>query len=157
MNQDYVHVGVFVECLNPLRETPHTVDGCVNANCTNYHNEIRAPYCGECGSPFGQFAVIQREPSVEWYVVSVNIDEALFPAILSNKGGYDIWLPNKSVDGGAGIDTEETGEVVDIPAETRAAHIANFERGLSAGLAGLREAYGAENVTVRWGVVTYTN
>jgi hypothetical protein len=156
MNRDYVHVGVYVECINPESKSPVMRRRCERQNCLIYYEPTSTLFCGNCGAPTVEYqAGTESFPTINPW--EIEIEEALFvpPNILLP--GVDIWLPNLS-GFNTYFETNNYWEVTDLPQieRVRASHMHNFEVHFSAALEGLRAAYGPANVTVKWGIVRYS-
>ena len=65
----------------------------------------------------------------------------------------DIWIPNH----GGGVDVDmDSVTALELTPHMRTLHLDTFEATYAVAIAVLIAAYGADNVTVKWGVVKYT-
>jgi hypothetical protein len=156
-NSNYIHVGVYVECINPVSERPIMRKRCEQMNCLRYGKITEMPFCGGCGAPTAEFqSGVDGISSVNPW--GIEIDQMLSCQQIPNLAGADVWLPNiggKAVEFPIDLDYSDVIDIPD-PTKTRAAHIAEFEQYFGEAVQGLRAAYGDDNVTVKWGIVTYS-
>lgn len=150
--QDYIHIGVFVECVNLKVEKFSEIKSCGNQACGNYLKMSLDMFCRWCGTPIGVHHVSASAEQVDKWEVSSQIDEALSCCIVEGSVN-DIWIPNHG--GGVEIDTENVS-ALELSPHMRSLHLDTFGTLYADALAGLIRAYGEDSVTVKWGVVKYT-
>jgi hypothetical protein len=155
--ETHLRFGAYAECINPVTRHPVMARRCINSSCVLEGKKTDTPFCGYCGKPTAEYQTgTQSIPAVNHW--DIDVDETLFHHEIYGMEGVDIWLSNIS---GVGvefnIDIDGDGGVLEIPdpAHSMASHIANFMQHYAPALDMLREAYGADNVKVKWGVVTY--
>lgn len=157
----YTYIGPYVRCESRTYTAMQTTLACIDPLCARYEREISTPYCPSCGG--------KREPHGVERVVDAVDTSALFDAMdgalttLIDDPRYDpsapntplhFWSPNSDAIGVQYSHYEESG-VFAIDATRISNEIAAFKRLYADALATLREAYGADNVVVLWGVVHY--
>jgi hypothetical protein len=151
---NYLHIGVYVECQNTETTVPIMAGRCTTEGCKKYGMKTDDNYCGACGHPTEEYQTgTTSERTVDPF--EIEMDEDLTPLLeMDSPPGIIIWIPNKG--GEVELKTEDVSIIaLDDPHATRVAHISHFYVKYASSLQILKATYGAENVTVKWGVIQY--
>jgi hypothetical protein len=149
-----LNIGVYVECQNTETTVPVMAGRCTTQGCKKYGVKTDDNYCGVCGHPTEDYqAGTAKEYTVDPF--DIEMDEDLTPLLeMDPPPGVLIWIPNKG--GEVGLKTEDIAMLaLDDPQAIRETHIANFYVRYASALKVLKDTYGAENVTVKWGIIQY--
>jgi len=147
-----MYLGTYIICNNSTVTVAVAHGGCVNPGCPLFHRFVSAKFCAECGKPVGEFTV----PETKRQVYTWDIDTRERLTVIECADEIDIWLPNlyepeTSVDFG---ELFKTGRMaLDKPGELADRHTNNLLTGFSQEVELLKEFYGAENVSIKWGLI----
>lgn len=160
------YVGPFALCKNPYVPQERTMRSCTNEQCQQYKRERwdkEAKFCEKCGSPIDEITIVAERPTVCWGDLIEEIEERLCPASMEYPfeafkeiGNVDVWINNRrDVSVGRAFDPKhECFALIPEPGETDKA-IQAFEAECAESLTKIRDAYGPENVEIKWGVLTW--
>lgn len=155
--RQYIYIGAYAECVPETKDKPIMSWRCSNPACPR-HNfaPTRAKFCGDCGSPVEEYqSGVEKEPTVDRWELADQINEAL---TCFEWPGSHIWIANRKVEEGPvsiRVDDDDEINVRQVDLRRPAENVAYFMTGFKPALDKLREAYGPDNVVIKWGVVTY--
>jgi hypothetical protein len=171
MGIDYsVYVGPYVKCTNPLVEVESSIRTCTNPVCKTYKNQIwdlTAKYCRECGSPIGETAIKKSNTKVnasELYEHGVKEQlhmagrESGWEELKRKDAEIDIWIANvkrPEADCGINFDPKSDRKYIDLTHHSKIDSIEQFTDAFYKEITQLREAYGSDNVEVKWGIFNW--
>lgn len=152
MSIDYgTYVGPYVRCVVGQVDTQKE-----RPQCTKCGRGYASPlgFCHDCGGKIDMVAHIEMDDAVDDWDVREHIQDRL--ATPSGDGYYTwkrenhahLWVPNIN-SSGYHLDTREDFNLVEI---TDIGTVA-FELQFSGDIAYLRSQYGADNVTIHWGII----
>lgn len=161
MSVDYtVHVGPFVECVNGKAIKEKIRRACTNVVCKNHSSEyVNSKFCEECGSPVGGVKYQDGVRRVD--ADPMLVDEWLYPSCAHPENNdIDLWFGNKHRPNKDNVrefsfsPKYDGNKYIEITPELIAAEITEFIDQYRDAISKLRAAYGLENVTIKWGVVS---
>ena len=154
------YVGPYVRCAVTMVDTPQTRNACLNPSCTMHDRYSSAPFCHLCGSKNGEIAYIEQKPSVDQWDIQ---ERPLWRLAGLSGDGYDtwmreslaqIWIPNhRTLWRDGHLENRVDFSLEPITAEQVTTEQSAFQDFFAAEMAVLIVQYGADNVTVEWGVI----
>ncbi len=168
MGVDYsTFLGPYVECkvsqTTTKKRTPLMRRTCPNPECGQYLRVFaeKNKFCPACGNKVAEVTVDKPADSVNPHELQQQIDERLvFPpnGALSDymkKNGTHLWLPNqKFSDRKCHYDHKEE-TVEEIALERIMNDFEDFHGVFQNDLNVLAEAYGQDNILIKWGLINY--
>lgn len=166
MSVDYgVYCGPHIRCRVEMVSVKET--GCVRRGCAARHARAWGKFCSHCGDPVVEFDVRGAAERVDAYELASRMREALasFGAGELQVGGKGlrIFVPNARRAGDRpdfGFDPVHGGVnrvfVAGDVAGDAEREVAWFKTAFAEEIAAVREAYGAGNVVVAWGIFSYS-
>jgi len=169
MGVDYnVYLGPYLKCQNPDVDKQVTKLTCPNTSCAK-HMQWRGhdPFCAKCGSQIVDVTTTQHKPRVCGSSLLEELNEVFYApgtcyAQYPFEDHVDVWIPNtkpKTIFGSrqASFDARyDTGMTRVCPSliedETDA-----FKRVFVKELTKMCEAYGADCVSIHWGLLSYAS
>jgi hypothetical protein len=150
-------VGPFVACKNEAADVERTVRCCTNAECHKHKYNIfdkGTKFCVACGSAIDKVTITVEGQKVSCGDMVEEFHDDLWVA--SGEYGFDdksidTWISNKGA--GKYYDAKRECYAKVIKPEDIEPQIEAFKEKHSAALAKLIEAYGEENVEIKWGVL----
>jgi|HubBroStandDraft_4_1064222.scaffolds.fasta_scaffold00029_76 hypothetical protein len=152
-----LYIGPFVECKVTRTTVERTLDKiCVNDVCPRFerHTYDNNKFCAECGHPVGHRKIQEEGDSVDRYDMTVKLREKLASVAVST--GMHHYVPNVYVKGmerqmRLHPEEREFAHVLDPGTFIDECHA--FTKQFCACMDMLEQAYGKENVRVRWGII----
>lgn len=160
-----VYYGPYVECKVERVEKIVHVPGCTNKECGSYHVlNAASEFCPQCGSSIGTFEKkthVENVDYYDWYEGSEEPYGSIYRNFDSPNGdhienemskmGIHVWMPILPdrlgyFDPQSEVDIRE----IDLQKELK---LLEYFQGEGNTVDFLRQAYGKENVTVKWGVL----
>jgi hypothetical protein len=166
MSVDYtVHVGPFVECVNGRITKEMTRLGCTNTACKNYSQkywDASKKFCDKCGIPIGEIKYQDEVRRVN--ADPMLVDEWLYPSCTHPENDdIDLWFGNKHRPNKDNVrefsfsPKYDGNKYIEITLDLMSAEITEFIDQYRDAISKLRAAYGLENVTIKWGVISNTH
>ena len=142
-----VYAGPFALCQNEQQEKVGTKLSCTNSGCSNYGKTLHDKFCPNCGFPVGDFDITYTTERVDSY------DLADVMCLMCCVGGLygDVWVSNDISDDFYDFGHEHF--VKCLMGEEVSKAIDDFKKKHISDLEMLKEAYGEDNVKIKWGVV----
>ena len=145
------YFGPFVHCKNSTVKKPIEVYG-----CSTCENQAKDPFCSTCGKAHKSFNIYKDREKVNAYEVLEGYDHLLYKA--AERYGDDdneYFLPNCS---GVGFLFDSYSEEILITEGLdREKMLIAFEEKCSKAIEILREAYGPENCSIKFGIISFSN
>lgn len=155
------YVGPYVRCTVGTTETTEQIRGCTNRGCPNHQHHFRQDaYCNLCGSLIGNVPHSIVRDAVDSWSLRDAINEQLVTA--SGDGYFDwgreghahIWVPNVDVPWrDCHLEERVDFSLVEIKAEQVSTEIDAFSMRFRHELEIFRQNYGADAVSICWGIV----
>jgi hypothetical protein len=153
-SKHHYYVGPYVETRCARVQEPRTRRTCTNALCAVSKGSHHGNFCAVCGAPVGDVAYSVEVDAVSAPDLCQQIREALMNKDVAD--GVHAWLPNAGRSQPRrfrlGGEDGQAGATPILPTQ----HFREREwlgGAFSAEIEAMRVAYGAENVTIRWGIV----
>lgn len=157
------YVGPYVRCVVEFKDVEKTRRACPNTACKSYGETrfAQGEFCAKCGTPIGDVSYTERIEAVDRWEVSEEIDQHLCDPggdgyirwVEANKA--HLWKPN--IDAGIARDGHLESRVDFALSEIQAAEIQTeierFTQFFAQELAHFRSRYGADVVSIHWGVI----
>lgn len=166
MGIDYsTYVGPYVECRFGNKETIENRRTCPNKLCKQFGKEIyenSTKFCDQCGSQIDVVEFHKTVEAVNNYELRMSFNEALVTPLgdgiyfWQKENNIHVWIPNQYLmcDEYPRVKVEHReSSIQEIPIELPAAQIAAFKKQFAKELAVLSEAYGADKMTYKWGII----
>lgn len=157
-----VHVGPYVECKTKTVQTQIGLHACVNENCSAYGERTpQGPFCSKCAQEIGTYYkdVEVQSPDIEEILDNDTLSSVLYP-LMGNVADHmcesrkiHIYIPNTPDLPGDTFDPRDTFDFREITPDRINEEIRILS--LAPELKPLQDLYGAENVTVKWGVLNH--
>jgi len=148
------YIGPYIEVHNPPRDIKHTYYSCVNNLCNNYKKPNSDAFCSKCGGTICKFTIpikasIKFDIAEEFNdrLAEINLEypsPELFHYYISNKNGI-----------GAGI-TIGYDTVTPIYEKMIFNKTQEMEKKFANEITRLREVFGKDKVSIKWGVICYS-
>jgi hypothetical protein len=158
---DTTYLGPYLHCKVSKTDSKTIRRTCTNNTCPNRNGCMYSKFCHQCGSPIGDVEFSVKANTVNICELRKKINEALatpcgdyFDEL--SKNGIDIWFgnwhrPSKSSRSFTCDDTQLTP----IEAGVVKNEIDEFVLQYKSAIAVIEEAYGKDNVEVKWGLIHY--
>lgn len=151
------YVGPYVETRCPMVQAERSDTTCSNRRCDVHkaHRHLSTKFCPECGAMRATVTYQEPEEAVDANDLVQQIDEALHDQRISD--GVRAWIPNVGrPDEPREFHVDPEGETGAVPLDAEG--LPDAERdwlrvAFAPEIAALADAYGAGNVSVRWGLV----
>lgn len=162
MSIDYgIYAGPYARCKVSLVEVTKLQISCPNAQCKNHARGLRTMYCDLCGSKVASVPHKEMDEAVDHWDVSEAINERLATAHGDQYHGRwlqenrtHLWMPNNPLELEAGhLNAREAFALFTIEPQTIADEMARFQSAFQDDLDYLRTVYGADAVTIHWGII----
>lgn len=161
MSADYgTYVGPYARCAVARVPVTRLQIACPNKECPNHTKGLRVPFCELCGSKVASLPHVELDFTVDQWDVQEDIHEALAQPggdgymRWSEANAAHLWKPNKQMPGrDPHLESREAFALFEIAAPQIAAEIAQFQVTFEDALTELRARYGADAVTLHWGVI----
>ncbi|MCI0563640.1 MAG: hypothetical protein MN733_34640 [Nitrososphaera sp.] len=158
-------LGPYVCCDNPPVQTQHEITTCTKRGCSrNGENISIQRYCSGCGTKIVVSHKTDTAPRVDTFEIKMLVDEELYDPV-TNYGAYpfidnvDVCISNRNDISGVenrSFDSRCDANIIDLTdLSLPQREIEAFYKYHSNALAILRNAYGYDNVRVRWGLLNY--
>ena len=160
MGVDYTtYVGPYFECKTRKAGTAYNFSSCTQDCCKNYMREylVAKNFCEECGHPISEVTATKLVNAVDTYQVMLAVKERIaeplgeYIARWCQENNTDIWLANIRNKWRFNPLFQISVQSVDF--ENISADIAEFTDQYRNELSILRNYYGLENVTIKWGII----
>lgn len=156
------YIGPFVVCKNHPEERKATIRSCINKGCSQHGKSSygQGNFCQSCGSPIGDLEKTYIGVKVERWELFEEIQSIICPigtegAQFQELGGgeqIDIWINNcRLIDVGHNFDPRRDSFAFIPEPKDAEKSIQVFKEKCAEGIAKLIEAYGEENVEIKWG------
>ena len=170
-----VYVGPYLECKAVKVPTTLNVTSCVNHECPAYRCRLigeQDPYCPKCGEPIGSYSttVYQHEPdntrfidedtddyldiSEHFQILAGDIIERVMDDRLIH-----VYLPNETRAPGLTFDPSDMEDIRELNPKSCVYDAARFKAQVDQTKAykAIRDLYGPDALTWKWGVINYSN
>jgi hypothetical protein len=162
MGIDYAtYLGPYIVCKTEIEDAKATMKSCTNVKCKTYKQERwgAKKFCDECGQKIGEIEISVKQNKVDTNVLSDELNEAMTVPSgdsfhdLTRDNKIDIWYGNRQ--DGIGISFDPKDEVMyeEFESNTIKVQIDDFVKEYAKELEIIKNAYGAENVSVKWGLI----
>lgn len=156
------YVGPYARCANGTKEENQQYISCPNADCENHQKALRTPYCEKCGTKVQSLTRTFTAEAVDAWDVGEKIDDRLTTPgddahmTWSEENHAHLWMPNVSTPWRNGH-LEERADffLQEIQLGDCATEISAFADFFAPELTALRAAYGANAVSIHWGIIQY--
>lgn len=172
----YAFVGPYLRCTQQLKDVEDGHRGCVNEGCPKYRLEfggMTAKFCPQCGKEIGTFTTTRKESAVRGVWELFGGKDTFRPVMCEDgpksiRSKYDILVPNYRPGYDPDCEDEDTRRQFRVaprdgstyqemssmnPGEEMAWLLEKY----AAEIEKLRGLYGADNVKVCWGFLTWGN
>lgn len=151
-----LYVGAYLVCKNS--KVKHTTDytSCPNKLCLQHKTELQTAFCATCGSKVDLLTRFTFSDKVKTRDVVDAIKERLVEVSqkLNRDASPDLWVSNLSnCNSNVSYDTHYSSFVSEFTEEEIKSNLENFKTFFAKDIVKIEEAYGKENVTLKWGVV----
>lgn len=161
MSTDYrTYVGPYARCAVARVPVTRLQITCPNTVCKNHGEGLRTPFCDLCGTRVESLPQTGSAQAVDRWDVREEINEALAGAggdaywRWSESNGIHLWMPNLKMPGRRPHLEDRTDfALFEITEGQIATEILQFQITFEDALTVLRERYGADAVTLHWGII----
>jgi len=161
MSIDYgIYVGPYVRCKVDQAPVTRLQITCPNDACKNHKQPMRKPFCDLCGSKVATVPLTVMEDRIDTWDVREAIDERLCTASGDTYGRWSeenrthLWKPNKQLGMVAGhLESREAFALFTIEPSVIGVEIARFQGAFSDDIEYLQTVYGADAVSIEWGII----
>lgn len=148
-------IGPYIKVRNEHHQVSVTFKRCSNSNCSNHSKEIKSPFCANCGSPQGDGVRYVAKPKVDFYkLLTEGFKESLYNCAFIKEGPVEYILPNRKNPNGFEVKEESATELNDTQKEL---DLKWFRETFETELKKLKEELGDENVSLHWGIISYSS
>jgi len=170
-----VYVGPYLECKVVKVPTTLNTTCCVNHECPNYRCRLTGeqdPYCSKCGEPIGSHAtpIYLEEPDNTCFVDTeaddfVDISEhfqilsgEIIERVMDDRLVH-IYLPNETRSPGITFDPRDIEDIRELNPKSLVYEAAKFKAQVDQTPAylAIRDLYGPDALSWKWGVINYSN
>lgn len=152
------YLGPYIRCKTHKVNSPETIRSCVNSNCISNGSKcynVSTNFCPNCGQKIESTTIYKEVNRVnKWHVAEIVLDQAFY-TVPVEKDDFDYYLPNRLVDGFSVnlINGDEPEIEIDLKkSETGQKLLTDFFGGA---IDLIKNAYGAKNVEICWGLIRY--
>lgn len=155
-----IYIGAYIDCRTTNVSTIQKITGCPNKSCSRFSKETSIKFCNDCGSKITECSISKNKPKICTWEVGEKLKDVLFPA--NHWGAPDevdgviahYWLSNRKTKAGLWINQSDPSFVTEMESVSEIeAHKQEMLTYHQSEYKILQEIYGAENVTVRWGII----
>lgn len=153
-----VYFGPYIRAENPEITKNVTFPACGNDDCPRSMRrcDSNVQFCPRCGSPTAHRASTRRERKVNPYdAVEAHLNSLM---LFNDEGGdpsKDVFVPNRTEVSGRDCFYESGDEgQFEVTGAQITGDIVWFNAQFAAAIKAVRNAYGEENVTIAWGVLS---
>jgi hypothetical protein len=159
MGVDYnVVLGPYIQCTNTPQETEREKRTCPNKKCKMHGREFfdkDTKFCQECGKPIEKIKIKEMGEKVEAWEIAEKLKLSTISGEFKLPKNTDLFIGNKRDHLRKTLFDAHDEQLLEVSAEMIATELATFADDYSAAIAKLRELYGADNVTLKWGLIQY--
>lgn len=145
-----VYFGPFLHCINTPIKIEEQVPGCKKCD-----KQMSSQFCSTCGTKQSILRRSRTQPKVDWWEICEAHDEALYRTPERSDGDNEYFLPNRH---GVGRTfskyTDQFDPITDIDKQS---DIEQFEEQFADIIQAMKQAYGEDNVSIKWGFINYWN
>ncbi len=158
MSLDYhTYIGPYFECVTSQIDKKSSVKSCTGSLCSKYKKPANTAFCPVCGNAVGEVKITIKTDKVDVDELRESVKERIttpFGCGSSRDFGknIDLWLPNVGKIG-ISFDPTESPKKVDINPNIIQEQLNDLLAKFSYEHEILCEAYGNENVCIKWGLV----
>lgn len=151
-----IRVGPYVAVHNPERDTTESYNTCSNTECKKHRVQFYGSdgkFCTECGSQITEqtFPCLGPIDFDEFEVLGDRLHKVTNEQKFED---YDVFISN--VRGhGLSLDPENNEYLFDLTNTDRQEQVDKFTKSFDKEIKKLKETFGADAVTIKWGVVSW--
>ncbi len=157
----HTYVGPYLHCRVAYIDTPAYQVGCPSAGCPRYARPSSGDrHCRHCGAAIERIPTTEQRAAVDAWALGNVIGETLTRAHgdaasdWSRLQGAHLWYANVATEGrDYHLETPEDLFVCEITAGQIREELTAFEWQFAREIALFREQYGADAVSLRWGII----
>jgi hypothetical protein len=153
------YCGPYIECKVETIPSTYPVDRCSNAACTRHtiDSHAQGKFCHECGSAIAPMDIAYTEDAVDACELAEELADKLWRPFCNEEEVSDknihVWVGCESDDALALIVDNDEESLTELRQADIESQLNRFRRSYKKELALFRARYGAESVTVKWGIL----
>jgi hypothetical protein len=154
------YVGAYARCAVERVPVTRLQITCPTDGCENHGKGMRQSFCQLCGAKVASLPHVELDFAIDQWQVREDIDEVLVQpggdeyVRWSEANAAHLWMPNQSMPGrDPHLDSREPFMLQEITAKQVETEILQFQITFEDVLTELRARYGADAVTLHWGII----
>lgn len=152
---NYSYLTPYLKVKVPTTKKEVSFRACSNTQCSNHKKTMTAQFCSLCGSPQGNATKIEVVPVVDLFELIVEQQkEALYICSYRPKDGSQILLSNRRSPRDTRIQDDEYA--IELPDDVKATDLKWFTTQFAKEIDQIKLLLGEENVSLHWGLVSYS-
>lgn len=152
---NYSYLTPYLRVKVPTTKKEVFFSACSNQQCANHKKTMTAQFCSLCGSPQGKGSKTEIVPVADLFELIVEQQkEALYICSYRPKDGSQILLSNHHSPRETRIKDDEYA--IELPDDVKATDLQWFTTHFAKEIAQIKLLLGEENVSLHWGLVSYS-